>query len=58
MKMSDNWKTNGDCKECRRKNYCTKVCTANKQMLKNLVHAKMAEDPVLGLVSKEIDKRF
>jgi len=56
--MADSWKTNGDCKECRRKNYCRKVCTANKRWLNNLVSAKMAEDPVLGLVSNEIDKRY
>jgi len=29
--MADSWKTDGNCAECRRKNYCKKQCSKNKQ---------------------------
>lgn len=27
--MSENWRIDGNCKECRRKKYCTKPCKAH-----------------------------
>ena len=29
--MSENWKTDGNCKECRKKSYCKKLCTLAKR---------------------------
>jgi radical SAM protein with 4Fe4S-binding SPASM domain len=29
--MADSWLTDGNCKECRRKNYCQKACTIHKR---------------------------
>lgn len=29
--MADSWLTDGNCEECRRKNYCQKSCTKNKR---------------------------
>lgn len=32
MNMEDNqWQLSGDCKKCRRQNYCSKKCTAWKR---------------------------
>jgi len=28
---TEQWDSEGKCKDCRRKNYCTKPCTANKR---------------------------
>lgn len=29
--MSENWNTDGNCKECRRCNYCSKACKKHKE---------------------------
>lgn len=29
--MADSWKIDGNCENCRRKNYCSKSCTLNKR---------------------------
>lgn len=34
--MADSWLTDGNCNECRRRNYCTKRCKKSKQLTKNL----------------------
>lgn len=31
--MNEQWKTNGDCSKCRRKNYCKEKCKAFKNGL-------------------------
>lgn len=31
--MNEQWKTNGDCSKCRRKNYCKEKCKAYKNGL-------------------------
>ena len=28
---NERWKSDGDCSKCRRKNYCSKECTAYKR---------------------------
>lgn len=33
----DQWLSGGDCKECRRVKYCTKLCTAHKKNLQRLL---------------------
>lgn len=35
--LSDQWKTAGNCKFCRRKSYCGKQCTKNKERLNAMV---------------------
>lgn len=39
--MADSWKIDGNCKECRRKKYCSKPCTKNngrrEEMLRKAV---------------------
>ena len=36
-RSSDQWKTGGDCRECRRKNYCRTQCSANKRFNQALI---------------------
>lgn len=31
----ESWLTNGNCEECRRKNYCSKPCTKHKRLNDN-----------------------
>lgn len=35
---SEQWKSSGNCKECRRKEYCTKKCTAWKKRKDEIIH--------------------
>lgn len=34
----ESWKTDGKCENCKRKNYCQKACTLNKQRGKKAMH--------------------
>ena len=35
---SEQWKSSGNCKECRRKEYCTKKCSAWKKRQDEIIH--------------------
>ena len=46
--MNEQWKSNGKCADCRRRDYCTKGCSANKRALKGLLKQyiqDMVNDP-------------
>ena len=45
--MSDNWKTDGNCRECRRQDYCSKPCTALKRAIEN--HYRMPFKEIFNL---------
>lgn len=34
---NEQWKSGGDCEQCRRRNYCSKECTEHKKMLNELI---------------------
>lgn len=36
--MADSWKIDGNCTNCRRKNYCSKPCTLNKRRKELILH--------------------
>ncbi len=36
--MVDSWKLDGNCENCRRKNYCSKPCTLNKRRSSMIMH--------------------
>ena len=42
MDNSEQWKLNGDCSLCRRKNYCSKPCTMNKRDTQAMIHSLVA----------------
>lgn len=39
---TEQWKLDGDCSLCRRKNYCSNRCTRNKMKLEMLVRSLVA----------------
>lgn len=45
--MSEQWKTDGKCLECRRHGYCKKQCKKNKEVMyaeiQRIIRQKMAE---------------
>lgn len=43
---SDQWKTGGDCRECRRVKYCKKQCSANKRFEDALIRTVIARSKV------------
>ena len=40
---TDQWKLDGDCSKCRRKKYCSKLCTTTKDVLLTSYYRKLAE---------------
>lgn len=39
MNNSSQWLSNGDCSKCRRKNYCSRQCSANRKfMMKEIIN--------------------
>lgn len=39
MNNSSQWLSNGDCSKCRRKNYCSRQCSASKKfMMKEIIN--------------------
>ena len=36
--QTEQWKLDGNCKECRRKNYCKKYCSKRKRRINYEVH--------------------
>lgn len=59
MENSEQWLLNGDCRICRRKNYCSKPCTRCKREtqaeLKRLV-ANAMNEATGGVMSEYINK--
>lgn len=46
---TEQWKLNGDCDKCRRKNYCTKKCRAKQTKIERVLeeYSKSIIDSVL-----------
>ena len=59
MDKSEQWLLNGDCRICRRKNYCSKPCTRCKREtraeIKRLV-ANAINEATGGVMSEYINK--
>lgn len=54
--MEDEWKTTGDCENCRRKPYCKKSCAKHKAAFKEYLWGKMVEkygEEVANKIDKE-----
>lgn len=43
MKDNEQWKSDGDCKACRRKNYCGKGCKAHERYIERGVRSIIAK---------------
>lgn len=59
MDKTEQWKLDGDCSLCRKKNYCSKPCTRNKReteiMMRSMVASKLNE-MTGGAYSKIFDR--
>ena len=47
----DQWKSGGNCPDCRRAKYCTKPCSAHKSQLQSQVASVL-----LGGITKALDQ--
>lgn len=56
--MADSWKTDGNCDECRRKNYCKKVCTAQKERRKLIALRLLRENPTYRELEKIVGGQY
>ena len=50
---SEQWKSSGNCKECRRKEYCKQKCTAWKKRQDKIIH-----DVVASLFTSTVDGKY
>jgi len=37
--MNEQWKTSGNCAECRRRDYCKTICKASKNRMRSLIYS-------------------
>lgn len=54
----DNWLTNGKCKECRRRDYCSKPCTANKRSTYAFIHNAISDATGLGPIMRDMSEKI
>lgn len=50
--MADSWLTDGNCNECRRKNYCTKGCKKNKLRKERFVRDVVMNSSSMGKIMR------
>lgn len=48
---NEQWKLNGDCSKCRRRDYCSKPCTKHNQRATQMIHDFVAKKIIETLVS-------
>lgn len=56
--MADSWKTDGNCNECRRKDYCNKQCRLARQRMKAMVYSAFTKTPVGKVYDQIIDSQY
>lgn len=54
--LQDSWLSDGNCKKCRRKKYCTKQCKLNKVYQENIILGGLINKTSFGAVKKLLDK--
>ena len=50
MSESEQWRTDGDCRKCRRANYCHTRCRANDRYNKRVIGQVIRERTSLGVM--------
>lgn len=55
-KDNERWKSDGDCRKCRRDPYCTKPCKARKKNVKKFLLESSAES-VAAAMAKAFGKK-
>lgn len=54
---NEQWNENGICSECRRKNYCSNTCKANKDRIKSILYGAVANKFLsLGFSEEVVNK--
>jgi radical SAM protein with 4Fe4S-binding SPASM domain len=54
MDKSEQWKLEGDCKECRRKNYCGKDCKAHREATYSMIYGMVAKAMLDTMTRKKV----
>lgn len=52
----ERWLIDGDCNKCRRAEYCSKPCTANKRRTTNWLHDEILSTTGLGIIYNELER--
>ncbi len=55
---NEQWQEEGNCKKCRRANYCSKPCKAAKWRLEEVIRTKLAEKTGIDNFAEAIQKEF
>lgn len=55
MTTDEQWKTDGDCSLCRRREYCKKICTKAKSRVRNFFWKRLAELAIPGVREENKD---
>lgn len=53
---SEQWKSGGDCKLCRRKKYCGKVCKQHREAIRRMVRDVILEHTGGGILGEMLAK--
>lgn len=53
---TDRWLIDGDCKKCRRKDYCAKECTKSKRWFKEAVQKLVEKKTGIDVAKEAIRK--
>ena len=51
--MSEQWKLNGDCEVCRKRNYCQKDCSKRKEYIEQLAQQTISNMFLKRLLKKK-----
>lgn len=54
MDKSEQWKLEGNCKECRRKNYCSKDCKAHREATYSMMRGMVAKAMIDTMTRKQV----
>lgn len=53
---AEQWLENGDCKQCRRAKYCSKVCKAHRIATQRMIRNMVLERTGAGIIANALRK--
>lgn len=56
--MADNWKTDGNCNECRRRDYCNKMCRLARERGRAMIYEAFEQTTVGKAYDQIIDSQY
>ena len=54
----DRWLIDGDCRECRRAKYCTKLCKLHKRRLKELLDDEIQKGNGVDVIKRAAERAY